>query len=70
MSTIAVLPVKRFDDAKQRLGEALRAGTRRALAEAMLTDVLTEDPQMPLERARSEVWDSVAGELGLPAATA
>jgi AcrR family transcriptional regulator len=32
--------------------------------------VLTEDPQMPLHRARSEVWDSVAGELGLPAATA
>jgi AcrR family transcriptional regulator len=30
--------------------------------------VLTEDPQMPLERARAEVWDSVAGELGLPAA--
>jgi AcrR family transcriptional regulator len=29
--------------------------------------VLTEDPQMPLERARAEVWDSVAGELGLPA---
>ncbi len=41
MSTIAVLPVKRFDDAKQRLGDALRSGTRRALAEAMLTDVLT-----------------------------
>ena len=36
MSTIAVLPVKRFDDAKQRLGEELRSGTRRALAEAML----------------------------------
>ena len=41
MSTIAVLPVKRFDDAKQRLSETLRGGTRRALAEAMLTDVLT-----------------------------
>jgi 2-phospho-L-lactate/phosphoenolpyruvate guanylyltransferase len=41
MNTIAVLPVKRFDDAKQRLGETLRSGTRRALAEAMLTDVLT-----------------------------
>jgi 2-phospho-L-lactate/phosphoenolpyruvate guanylyltransferase len=41
MSTIAVLPVKRFAEAKQRLGETLRAGTRRALTEAMLTDVLT-----------------------------
>jgi AcrR family transcriptional regulator len=28
--------------------------------------VLTEDPQMPLERARTEVWHAVAGELGLP----
>ena len=47
MTTFAVLPVKRFDDAKQRLGETLRSGTRRALAEAMLTDVLTA-----LRRAR------------------
>jgi 2-phospho-L-lactate/phosphoenolpyruvate guanylyltransferase len=47
VNTIAVLPVKRFDDAKQRLGVAMRAGTRRALVEAMLTDVLTA-----LRRAR------------------
>jgi 2-phospho-L-lactate guanylyltransferase len=38
--TFAILPVKRFSDAKQRLGDALSTGTRRALAEAMLTDVL------------------------------
>ena len=47
MTTVAVLPVKRFDEAKQRLGETMRSGTRRALAEAMLTDVLTA-----LRRAR------------------
>ena len=47
MSTLAILPVKRFDDAKQRLGEALPSGARRALAEAMLSDVLTA-----LRRAR------------------
>ena len=47
MSTIAVLPVKRFDEAKRRLAEALSAGTRRALAEAMVSDVLTA-----LRRAR------------------
>jgi 2-phospho-L-lactate guanylyltransferase len=41
MSTIAVLPVKRFGEAKQRLGDGLREGTRRALVEAMLIDVLT-----------------------------
>lgn len=38
--TVAILPVKRFDAAKQRLAEALSNGARRALAEAMLTDVL------------------------------
>jgi 2-phospho-L-lactate guanylyltransferase len=47
MSTIAILPVKRFDTAKRRLAEALGIGTRRALAEAMLSDVLTA-----LRRAR------------------
>jgi 2-phospho-L-lactate guanylyltransferase len=38
--TFAILPVKRFSLAKERLGDQLAAGTRRALAEAMLTDVL------------------------------
>jgi 2-phospho-L-lactate guanylyltransferase len=40
MRTCAVLPIKRFDDAKQRLDKALNAGSRRALAEAMVCDVL------------------------------
>ena len=38
--TIAVLPIKRFGAAKQRLDNGLSDGTRRALAEAMVTDVL------------------------------
>jgi 2-phospho-L-lactate guanylyltransferase len=38
--TAAILPVKRFDRAKQRLGDALTAGSRKALAAAMLADVL------------------------------
>jgi len=38
--TIAVLPIKRFSAAKQRLEGDLTEGTRRALAEAMVTDVL------------------------------
>jgi 2-phospho-L-lactate guanylyltransferase len=38
--TIAVLPIKRFGSAKQRLDNGLSDGTRRALAEAMVTDVL------------------------------
>ena len=37
---LAILPIKSFEEAKQRLGEALDRTTRRVLAEAMFTDVL------------------------------
>jgi 2-phospho-L-lactate guanylyltransferase len=47
MSTLAVLPIKSFDDAKQRLVPGLSAGLRRLLVEAMLADVL-----VALRRAR------------------
>lgn len=40
MSTLAVLPVKSFNDAKQRLVPGLSSGLRRLLVEAMLSDVL------------------------------
>lgn len=40
MRTFAVLPVKRFGAAKQRLGERLAPPVRAALAEAMVADVL------------------------------
>jgi 2-phospho-L-lactate guanylyltransferase len=40
MTTIAILPVKSFGEAKQRLAHELRPGPRRALAEAMFSDVL------------------------------
>jgi 2-phospho-L-lactate/phosphoenolpyruvate guanylyltransferase len=40
MSTLAILPVKSFDDAKQRLGPGLDQGLRRLLVEAMVADVL------------------------------
>jgi AcrR family transcriptional regulator len=29
--------------------------------------VLTEDPRMPLERARAEIWAALVAELGVPA---
>lgn len=63
MKTIAVLPVKRWNAAKQRLGDDLSGGTRRALAEAMVTDVL-----VALRRARAvdEVL-MVTGEEGATA---
>jgi 2-phospho-L-lactate guanylyltransferase len=40
MTTIAILPMKHFEQAKSRLSEAVAFGHRRALAEAMFTDVL------------------------------
>jgi 2-phospho-L-lactate guanylyltransferase len=40
MRTLAILPVKSFRDAKQRLEMGLDPPTRRALAEAMFSDVL------------------------------
>jgi 2-phospho-L-lactate/phosphoenolpyruvate guanylyltransferase len=41
MQTLAILPVKRFAAAKQRLTPDLEPGTREILAEAMVRDVLT-----------------------------
>jgi 2-phospho-L-lactate guanylyltransferase len=41
MPTLAVLPIKSFTEAKQRLETVLSPGPRRALAEAMFSDVLT-----------------------------
>ena len=40
MRTAAILPVKSFGAAKQRLGSLLGAGSRQALAQAMFQDVL------------------------------
>jgi len=42
VATAAILPVKRFDQAKQRLGETLGAATRATLAAAMFADVLAQ----------------------------
>ncbi len=47
MTTLAILPIKSFADAKTRLAEELTPGPRRALAEAMFSDVL-----VALRRAR------------------
>jgi 2-phospho-L-lactate guanylyltransferase len=41
MRTLAILPVKSFGAAKQRLAPALGVGLRRALAQAMFADVLS-----------------------------
>jgi 2-phospho-L-lactate/phosphoenolpyruvate guanylyltransferase len=45
--TLAILPVKSFGAAKQRLAGSLGAGSRQALAQAMFTDVLTALRRVP-----------------------
>ncbi|HET8820286.1 MAG TPA: 2-phospho-L-lactate guanylyltransferase [Thermoleophilaceae bacterium] len=47
MRTLAILPVKSFGAAKQRLAQALAAGAREALAQAMVSDVLTSLRRTP-----------------------
>jgi 2-phospho-L-lactate/phosphoenolpyruvate guanylyltransferase len=47
VSTLAILPVKSFASAKQRLAGSLGAGARRALAEAMFSDVLRALQHVP-----------------------
>ena len=50
MRTFAVLPIKSFGAAKQRLRGGLEPATREALVEAMFTDVLDALLKAPLER--------------------
>jgi 2-phospho-L-lactate guanylyltransferase len=40
MSTVAIIPAKLFDQAKQRLSPAIQAGDRRALVESMFSDAM------------------------------
>src|SRR5438874_2813854 len=63
MPTLAVLPIKSFDSAKQRLADTFPAGVRRALAQAMCADVL-------LALRRSEGVDDVIVVTGEMDATA
>lgn len=47
MRTLAILPVKSFGAAKQRLAESLGTGSRQALAQAMFADVLGSVRRVP-----------------------
>ena len=64
MRTLAIVPIKSFDLAKQRLSDSLAIGTRRTLVQAMFSDVLgalrrTEQ----VERIAVVTGDVVAGSL-------
>ncbi len=64
----AVLPVKRFDAAKQRLAAGLDGGRRRALAAAMVADVLEAiGAARSVERTIVVSGDPVAQELAAAA---
>lgn len=66
MSTIAILPVKSFGAAKQRLGSALGAGSRQALAQAMFSDVLASLRRVPgLDSVAVVTADPVAESAAL-----
>lgn len=68
MSATAVLPVKRFDAAKQRLAAGIEAERRRELAAAMLADVLEAiGGARSVERLIVVTGDPVAQELAAEA---
>jgi 2-phospho-L-lactate/phosphoenolpyruvate guanylyltransferase len=69
MSTLAVLPIKSFDEAKQRLVPGLSPGLRRLLVEAMLSDVLvalrrTRGLEATLAVSSDEDAQRIAGAYG------
>jgi 2-phospho-L-lactate guanylyltransferase len=66
MRTIAILPVKSFGAAKQRLAGRLDAGSRQALAQAMLADVLSSLRRVPgLDAAAVVTRDELAESAAL-----
>ena len=66
VSTIAILPVKSFGAAKQRLAAELGAGSRQALAQAMFSDVLASLRRVPgLDSVAVVTADRVAESAAL-----
>ena len=68
MNAIAVLPVKRFGSAKQRMAAGITGGQRRDLAEAMVADVLEAIGRArAIERTVVVTGDPIAQELAAAA---
>jgi 2-phospho-L-lactate guanylyltransferase len=67
MRTLAILPVKSFSRAKQRLRPGLERPTRRRLAEAMLRDVLDALARTHLDEVIVVSADQTVRQLGLDA---
>jgi 2-phospho-L-lactate guanylyltransferase len=68
LNAIAVLPVKRFGAAKQRMAAGITGGQRRDLAEAMVADVLEAiGDARAIERTIVVTGDPIAQELAAEA---
>jgi 2-phospho-L-lactate guanylyltransferase len=68
LNAIAVLPVKRFSAAKQRMAAGITSGQRRDLAEAMVADVLEAIGRArAIERTIVVTGDPIAQELAADA---
>jgi 2-phospho-L-lactate/phosphoenolpyruvate guanylyltransferase len=68
LNAVAVLPVKRFSAAKQRMAGGITGGQRRDLAEAMVADVLEAIGQArAIERTIVVTGDPTAQELAAEA---
>lgn len=64
MSTVAILPIKEFSEAKSRLAQAIGLGHRRALSEAMYSDVLTAVRRSPsIDRIIVVTRDATATQI-------
>jgi 2-phospho-L-lactate guanylyltransferase len=64
MRTLAIVPIKSFDVAKQRLADSLAVGSRRSLVQAMFSDVLGALRRTEaLERIAVVTADPAAGSI-------
>ena len=62
MRTLAIVPVKNFDTAKQRLAASLAPGARESLAQAMFNDVMAALPRCRLIDAIAVVTSDSGAE--------
>src|ERR671937_47693 len=60
MRTLAIVPVKSFANAKQRLSKSLASGSRRSLVQAMFSDVIGGLRRMERLDAIAVVTDDVS----------
>ena len=64
MSTVAILPAKAFDTAKQRLAPQVQLGNRRALMESMFSDALLALRRVPaIEQILVVTSDPLASQI-------